>query len=129
MRPGASPDKWINDWSEEERRRYLRDRVQRLTRLLRDLESWRRTIAQLDGAGTLAITWTDHEGKEHDTLLTPTFLAGHARILHAAADDLINCGEEGQRHANLLFATLSSTRHRTAIPGDSETFHDEPGTA
>jgi hypothetical protein len=129
MRPGPYPEQWNEPWSDDERQRYLLDRVHRLTRLLRDLESWRRTTAQLDGSGTLAITWTDHEGQEHDTLLTETFLAGHARVLHAAADDLINCGDEGQRHANLLFATLSSTPHPVADPGGPGPSHDVPGTA
>lgn len=118
MRAGPFPEQGNENWSEEERRHFLLDRVHRLTKLLHDLESWRRTTDLLDGDGTLTITWTDHEGLEQETLLTKAFLAGHTRVLRAAADDLISCGPEGQRRANLLFATLSSPHHPLMEPRD-----------
>lgn len=121
MQPGPDAEQWSENWSEADHRRYLLDRVCRLTKLLNDRESWQRTTAQLGGFGTLAITWTDHEGQEHDVLLTQTFLAGHARLVRAAADDLITCGDEGQRHAHLLFAAHSLPYQPSTQPRDGGT--------
>jgi hypothetical protein len=118
MRPEPYPGHWNENWSDDQRQRFLLDRAQRLEKLLHDLESWRWTTHLLEGHGTLTITWTDHEGQAHDIALTKTFLAGHARVLHAAADDLMSCGDEGQRRAHMLFATLASTHARAVPPED-----------
>ena len=99
-------------WNEAERLHFMLNRALVLHKLLTDQQSRRRATAQHDGVSTLHLSWTDHEGQVHDQPLTPVFLAGHARVVRAVAYDLITCGADGQRLAEHLFATLSTTNWR-----------------
>jgi hypothetical protein len=107
MTPERQPKPSVQKWSDDERQQFLRDRTRLLQKLLVDRQSWQDTHERLGGRSTLKITWFDHDEREQQTLLTPSFLAGHATVMRAVACDLIICGEDGAQIAEQLFADLA----------------------
>ncbi|MCA9864570.1 MAG: hypothetical protein KC432_16165 [Thermomicrobiales bacterium] len=96
----------LEQWSDDERQRFMHDRERLLKKLLSDRQSWQDACERLGRRGTLKITWTDSDHAEQQTLLTGAVVAGHTTVLRAVAYDLILCGEEGVLMAERLFSDL-----------------------
>jgi hypothetical protein len=107
MIPEPQPEPSTEKWSDDERQQFLAERASLLRKLLVDRQSWQDTYEQLGGRSTLTVTWFDHEERQQQTVLTRSFLAGHATVMRAVACDLIICGEDGAQIAEQLFADLS----------------------
>ncbi len=83
---------------------YLAGRVALLAKALSDHTAWKRALDGADGAGSLAVAWADGDGRRHVAAVDRAYLRAHLTVVRSLTDDLIACGEAGERAVRGVFA-------------------------
>lgn len=91
--------------TDEDVTRYLANRAGLLHKLLADRRTWQQARATFGPQSTLTVGWVNGDGQTQRACITRDFLFGHAAVLRAVTDDLMQCGPEGQRLARLLLGS------------------------
>ena len=81
---------------------YIENRARILRKTYQDHVAWERRLNVSSVSHGASLTWFDHDGRRHTTLINEEYMQTHWRVIRSVILDLAECGPAGHEVLRLL---------------------------
>lgn len=81
---------------------YIENRARILRKTYQDHVAWERRLKVSSVSHGASLTWFDHEGRRHTTLINEEYMQTHWRVIRSVILDLAECGPAGHEVLRVL---------------------------